>query len=152
MTSEEYSSIAPFSYDVIDWQSLGEGQTFDLLQRSFRASNGSALETLRMFDAAARSFRDTDPEIAARLEKALEERHEMLLALHLEGAGMSVSDYLNHDGNFGEAALHLSDYARWRFRSVIEEFPETVNHVISLGIRHLNASPERVRAQIAALV
>lgn len=140
------------SYDDINWMSLGEGQTMTLLSQSFKVSEGSALETLRMFDSAIKGFAHR-PEIAARLKTALEDRIELLLAKHLEGAGLSVEAYLRHSGEFSEETVqHLSQFAQWRYRSVTDEFPGAVEKVVSLTIHHLNASPERVRAQIAASV
>ena len=141
------------SYDNINWESIGEDQAMVLLSQSFAASEGSVLETLRMFDSAIKGFTANSPEVAARLKAALEERNELLLAKHLEGAGLSVEDYLNHHGEFPEeTAQHLGDFAQWRYRSITDEFPGAVEKVVNLTLHHLNASPERVRAQIAASV
>jgi hypothetical protein len=146
------SSHQEVSYDDINWKSLGEGLTMTLLSQSFKTSEGSALGTLRMFDSAIKGFAHR-PEIADRLKTALEDRIELLLAKHLEGAGLSVEEYLRHSGEFSEdTAQHLSEFAQWRYRSVTDEFPGAVEQVVNLTLHHLNASPERVRAQIAASV
>ena len=147
------STSAHVSYDDIDWESIGEEQAMVLLHQSFAASNGNVIETLQMFDSAIKGFSINSPEIAERLEAALEDRNEILLAKHLEGAGLSVEAYLRHYGEFSaETEQHLSEYAQWRYRKVTNEFPEAERQVIDLTIHHLNASPERVRAQIATNV
>lgn len=139
------------AYDGVEWESIGEDRAMDLLCESFLKSNGSAVSTLRMFDSAIKGFSVSSPEIAERLSAALEVRVETLLAKHLEGIGMTISEYRDHTGDFRDgAARHLCDFAGWRYRSVIEEFPDALRQVCNLTIHHLTASPERVRAQIAA--
>lgn len=138
-------------YDEVDWESVGEKRTNALLCESFLKSNGSAIATLRMFDSAIKGFSTNSPEVAERLSAALEVRVEVLLAKHLEGIGMSISEYREHTGDFREgAARHLSEFAGWRYRSVLDEFPGALRQVLNLTIHHLTASPERVRAQIAS--
>lgn len=138
-------------YDDVDWETVGEDRTMELLCQSYLQSHGSAIATLRMFDSAIKGFSANNPEVAERLSAALEVRIETLLAKHLEGIGMTVSEYRDHTGDFREGATrHLSEFASWRYRSVIEEFPAALRQVLNLTIHHLTASPERVRAQIAA--
>jgi hypothetical protein len=138
-------------YNEVDWELVGEDRTMGLLCDSFLKSKGSAVATLRMFDSAIKGFSVNSPEVAERLSAALEVRVETLLAKHLEGIGMTISEYRDHTGDFREgAARHLCDFAGWRYRSVIEEFPDALRQVCNLTIHHLTASPERVRAQIAA--
>jgi hypothetical protein len=139
-------------YNEVDWELVGEDRTMGLLCDSFLKSKGSAVATLRMFDSAIKGFSVNSPEVAERLSAALEVRVETLLAKHLEGIGMTISEYRDHTGDFREgAARHLSDFAGWRYRSVIDEFPNALRQVLNLTIHHLTASPERVRAQIAAI-
>jgi hypothetical protein len=139
------------SYDNVDWESVGEERTMELLCQSYLQSNGSAVATLRMFDSAVKGFSANSPEVAERLSAALEVRVEVLLAKHLEGIGMTVSEYREHTADFRDgAARHLSDFAGWRYRSIIDDFPNALRQVLNLTIHHLTASPERVRAQIAA--
>lgn len=139
------------NYDDVDWKLVGEDRAMHLLCQTFLTNNRSALATLRMFDSAIKGFKANSPEASARISAELEDRIEVLLAKHLEGIGLSISEYLNHSGDFtSEQAVHLSDFARWRFRSVTDEFPGTLGQVLGLTLHHLNASPERVRAQIAA--
>jgi len=139
-------------YDNVDWELIGEERTMHLLRQSFISNNKSALGTLRMFDSAIKGYKENSPEVAARINAELESRNEVLLAKHLEGISMTISEYLTHSADFtAEQALHLSDFARWRFRSVTDEFPGTLRQVLDLTLHHLNASPERVRAQIASM-
>lgn len=137
--------------DEVDWERIGEFRSLEIIMDSFDRNNGSSVLTLRLFHAAITALSKTQPDAALALIARMEAMSGDLLVKHLKGIGMDLESYKSRDGQFTRReARHLSDYSRWRFRLLTEEFPGSMRSVIDLTLSDLSTAPATVRDAIAA--